>query len=117
MAEHKIVARDLSMEFQALDETGHAERVPVLEGFDLQLSRPFASAVRLVDDISDFFVVDGGSVLDGANLARLEITVMFDTLLDRIGEIELAVPREQLAYRPSSFTSGLEGLPIRFAPA
>ena len=37
MAEHKIVARDLSMEFQALDETGHAERVPVLEGFDLQV--------------------------------------------------------------------------------
>ena len=37
MAEHKIVARDLSMEFQALDESGHAERVPVLEGFDLQV--------------------------------------------------------------------------------
>ena len=53
----------------------------------------------------------------GANLARLEISVMFDTLLDRIGDIELAVPRDQLQFRPSSFTSGLEGLPIRFAPA
>ena len=37
MPEHKIVARDLSMEFQSLDETGQTERVPVLEGFDLQV--------------------------------------------------------------------------------
>lgn len=53
----------------------------------------------------------------GANLARLEITVMFDTLLDRIGEIELAVDPSELEHRPSSFTSGLESLPIRYTPA
>ncbi|UXL38004.1 ABC transporter ATP-binding protein [Pseudomonas fragi] len=37
MTAHKIVARDLSMEFQARDESGREERVPVLEGFDLQV--------------------------------------------------------------------------------
>jgi cholest-4-en-3-one 26-monooxygenase len=52
----------------------------------------------------------------GANLARLEITVLYETLLDRIAHIELAVPAEDLVHRASSFTSGLEGLPIRFDP-
>ena len=37
MAAPKIVARDLSMEYQARDEAGREERVPVLEGFDLQV--------------------------------------------------------------------------------
>ncbi|MBO6279033.1 MAG: ABC transporter ATP-binding protein, partial [Pseudomonas sp.] len=37
MPEHKIVARDLSMEYRALNEAGREERVPVLEGFDLQV--------------------------------------------------------------------------------
>lgn len=52
----------------------------------------------------------------GANLARLEITVLYETLLDRIEHVELAVPAQDLVYRASSFTSGLEGLPIRFEP-
>ena len=37
MAEHKIIARDLNMEFRALNDAGREERVPVLEGFDLQV--------------------------------------------------------------------------------
>jgi len=37
MAAPKIVARDLNMEYQARDEAGREERVPVLEGFDLQV--------------------------------------------------------------------------------
>ena len=37
MAAPKIIARDLSMEYQARDEAGREERVPVLEGFDLQV--------------------------------------------------------------------------------
>lgn len=53
----------------------------------------------------------------GANLARLEITVMFDTLLDRLAHIELDADPGELATRPSTFTTGLEGLPIRYRPA
>lgn len=37
MPVHKIVARDVRMEYQALDEAGRQERVNVLEGFDLQV--------------------------------------------------------------------------------
>ena len=53
----------------------------------------------------------------GANLARLEITVMFDVLLDRVHDIELDASHDALAHRPSSFTSGLESLPIRYRAA
>lgn len=37
MPVHKIVARDVRMEYQALDEAGRQEQVNVLEGFDLQV--------------------------------------------------------------------------------
>jgi len=53
----------------------------------------------------------------GANLARLELRCLFEQLLTRVRDLELAVPVEQLELRRSSFTSGLEGLPIRYAPA
>ena len=50
----------------------------------------------------------------GNALARLELTVLFDRLLDRCPDIELAegpTPR-----RASSFISGYESLPVRFTP-
>lgn len=50
----------------------------------------------------------------GNALARLELTVFFDRLLDRCPDIELAggpAPR-----RASSFISGFETLPVRFTP-
>ena len=51
----------------------------------------------------------------GNALARLELTVFFDRLLDRLPDIELGdgpMPR-----RASSFISGFESLPVRFTPA
>jgi cytochrome P450 family 142 subfamily A polypeptide 1 len=53
----------------------------------------------------------------GANLARLELKCLFEQLLTRVTDLELAVPSADLELRRSSFTSGLEGLPIRYAPA
>lgn len=54
----------------------HAERVAgrefILEGFDLQLSRPFQSAGHLIDDLAQFFVVDGASLLEPSLSDRLE---------------------------------------------
>ncbi len=50
----------------------------------------------------------------GNALARLELTVFFDRLLDRLPDIEIAdgpAPR-----RASSFISGYETLPVRFTP-
>ncbi|MEV6647309.1 cytochrome P450 [Amycolatopsis sp. NPDC051371] len=50
----------------------------------------------------------------GAPLARLEGDVFFTTLLDRLGDIELAVPESSLAWKPSYFVHRLQALPIRY---
>lgn len=53
----------------------------------------------------------------GSALVRLELRVMFERLLARMPDIELAVPFEELPRRPSSFISGFESLPVRFTPS
>jgi cytochrome P450 len=50
----------------------------------------------------------------GANLARLEIRVMFEELLRRLPDIELAGPPERLR---SYFINGVKRMPVRFTPA
>ena len=52
----------------------------------------------------------------GAPLARLEAEIAFGGLLERYGEMTLAVPPEMLSWRPSSLIHGLESLPVRLVP-
>ena len=47
-----------------------------------------------------------------AALARTGIEVV----LDRLPDIDLAVPAESLTRRPSPWLRGLTALPVRFAP-
>jgi cholest-4-en-3-one 26-monooxygenase len=49
----------------------------------------------------------------GANLARLEIRVMFEELLRRLPDIELAGTPERLR---SYFINGIKRMPVRFTP-
>ena len=49
----------------------------------------------------------------GANLARMEIKVMFEHLLDRIPDITQSGPTQRLQ---SPFISGIKHLPVSFAP-
>jgi cholest-4-en-3-one 26-monooxygenase len=49
----------------------------------------------------------------GLNLARLEIRVMFDELLQRMPGIQQAGPVQRLR---SNFINGTKHLPVRFAP-
>jgi cytochrome P450 family 142 subfamily A polypeptide 1 len=49
----------------------------------------------------------------GANLARLEIRVMFEELLRRMPEATLAAGA-QVSYTPSNFVRGIHTLPIEF---
>ncbi len=51
----------------------------------------------------------------GAPLARLELVVMFDELLRRLPELELATD-EPLPLRPSNFITGIESMPVEFEP-
>ena len=52
----------------------------------------------------------------GASLARLELRVMFEELLRRLPDMELAT-EEPLPMRPNNFIVGIEEMPVRFAPA
>jgi len=49
----------------------------------------------------------------GANLARLEIRVMFEELLRRLPDMALAGPVERLR---SNFINGIKRMPVRFTP-
>ena len=48
----------------------------------------------------------------GAQLARLEISVVFDELLDRFPDLALAEPEAPLQRRRGNFVLGLEALPV-----
>ena len=49
----------------------------------------------------------------GSNLARLEIRLMFEELLTRLPDIELAGPVRRLR---SNFINGIKRMPVRFTP-
>ena len=49
----------------------------------------------------------------GANLARMEIIVMFEHLLDRLPDIHVSGPVERLQ---SNFINGVKHLPVEFSP-
>jgi cholest-4-en-3-one 26-monooxygenase len=50
----------------------------------------------------------------GANLARLEINVMFEEVLRRLPDMELAGPAQRLR---SNFINGIKHLPVSFSPS
>jgi len=51
----------------------------------------------------------------GNSLARLELVVMFEHLLERLPDLEL-VHEGEPANRPANFVSGYESMPVRFTP-
>ncbi|GIU90065.1 MAG: hypothetical protein KatS3mg010_1164 [Acidimicrobiia bacterium] len=53
----------------------------------------------------------------GQALARLELRVMFEQLLARLPDIELAADPRDLPRRRANFISGLESMPVRFSPS
>jgi len=48
----------------------------------------------------------------GAPLARMEMTIAFPALLRRFPRLALAVPFEEVGFRPHSFIYGLQSLPV-----
>jgi cytochrome P450 family 142 subfamily A polypeptide 1 len=53
----------------------------------------------------------------GQALARLELKVMFERLLARLPDLELAADPSSLPRRRANFISGLESMPVRFRPS
>jgi cholest-4-en-3-one 26-monooxygenase len=52
----------------------------------------------------------------GSSLARLELRVMFEQLLERLPDLRLVDPEEP-AHRPANFVSGYEGMRVAFTPS
>jgi cytochrome P450 family 142 subfamily A polypeptide 1 len=52
----------------------------------------------------------------GNRLARMELNVMFDRLLDRLPDLQLATDGEP-PKRPANFVSGYETMPVTFTPS
>jgi cytochrome P450 len=50
----------------------------------------------------------------GAALARLEGQIAFRTLLSRMPDLALAIPRDDVQWRPGTFLRGLTRLPVGF---
>jgi cytochrome P450 family 142 subfamily A polypeptide 1 len=50
----------------------------------------------------------------GAQLARLELRVLFERLLTRLPDLELARPDEAPPWRRGNFVLGIESLPVQF---
>jgi cholest-4-en-3-one 26-monooxygenase len=53
----------------------------------------------------------------GNQLARLELRLMTDRVLERLPDLRLAVADDVLPLRPANFVSGLESMPMVFTPS
>ena len=51
----------------------------------------------------------------GSTLARIELRIMFEQLLERLPDLHLVAPEEP-SYRPASFVSGYESMRVAFTP-
>jgi cholest-4-en-3-one 26-monooxygenase len=99
-------------------------RQPVREGDKVVMFYPAANRDELVFRTPNTFDVGrtpndhlafgiGTHFCIGNSLARLEMRVMFEELLRRLPDIELAGPVERLR---SSFINGIKRMPVRFTP-
>ena len=52
----------------------------------------------------------------GANLARMEIKVVFEELIRRLPDISLIAPHGPVDRSPSAFVAGIHHMPARFTP-
>jgi cytochrome P450 family 142 subfamily A polypeptide 1 len=50
----------------------------------------------------------------GSHVAKVELSVLFDEIFRRMPDLHLATDPDELELRNSSFTSGLERLPVTF---
>jgi cytochrome P450 len=58
----------------------------------------------------------GAHTCPAKNHARLIASVAIERLLDRLPDLELTVPVEELTWRPGPFHRALAALPVRFPP-
>ncbi len=115
----KNMARTMTRDVELHGETLH-------EGEKLLLLYPSANRDERVFDAPEEFDITrtpndhiafgfGAHFCLGNRLARMELSVMFDRLLDRLPDLHLA-DDEPLPKRPANFVSGYETMPVVFTP-
>ncbi len=115
----KNMARTMTRDVELHGETLH-------EGEKLLLLYPSANRDERVFDAPEEFDITrtpndhiafgfGAHFCLGNRLARMELSVMFDRLLDRLPDLRLA-DDEPLPKRPANFVSGYETMPVVFTP-
>ena len=112
---NRTLARDVELHGEKLRE---GERVLLLYPAGNRDERVFPDPGRFdVERTPNDHVAFGGFGTHfclGASLARLELRVLFEQLLRRLPDIELA--SGDLPLRPSNFIVGIEKMPVRFTP-
>ena len=56
----------------------------------------------------------GTHVCIGQHLSRLEMRIAWEEIFDRLDDLQLACPAEELEYMPNILLRGLEEIPIRY---
>jgi cytochrome P450 len=111
----RTLTRDAELHDQKLRE---GEKVvmfyPAANRDEAVFSAPDRFDVRRAPNPHLAFGGGGAHYCLGANLARLEIRCLFDAVLDRLHELELAGPVERLH---SWFIDGPRHMPVRFVTA
>jgi cytochrome P450 family 142 subfamily A polypeptide 1 len=57
----------------------------------------------------------GTHVCIGQHLSKLEMRIAWEEIFDRLDELQLACPEEELEYMPNVLLRGLEEIPIRYS--
>jgi cholest-4-en-3-one 26-monooxygenase len=100
----------------------------IKEGQELILLYPSANRDESVFEQADQFDISrspnphmafgfGAHFCLGNQLARLELKVMIDRVLQRLPDLHLAVERDALPRRAANFVSGLDEMPVAFTPS
>ena len=100
-----------------LPEPGEARAVMSLEEASPEVGEEIRSRMDEIDMSDSNSIVAFGAGAHqclGLHLARLEMRILFEVLLDRIETVELA---GEPARSKSTFVGGLKTLPLRFTAA
>ena len=111
---NRTLTRDVELHGEKLHE---GERVlllyPAANRDERQFPEPDRFDVRRNPNHHVAFGGFGTHFCLGASLARLELRVLFEQVLRRMPDLELA---GELPLRPSNFIVGIERMPVRFTP-
>lgn len=113
---NRTVTRDTELRGQKLSE---GDRVLLLypsgNRDERQFPEPDTFDVRRTPNNHIAFGGFGAHFCLGSSLARLELRILFEHVLARLPDLELAT-EEPLEERASNFIVGIEKMPVRFSP-